>query len=99
MLSGQKKHRFSIQFQFFLFSVQKMQFLMKLLHETTCITWGVFKSFLQCLLRRGSEAVQCEIQSEVVLSTSSDSFIVTYQLLLRLANVGHPHFKQIGTVV
>uniref|UniRef100_A0A915PNX2 Nephrocystin-4 n=1 Tax=Setaria digitata TaxID=48799 RepID=A0A915PNX2_9BILA len=52
---------------------------------------------LKFLLRHGSEAVQADIQSAVVLNNFPEPFIVTCQILLRLANVGHPTVKQIDS--
>uniref|UniRef100_A0A1I7VUK3 Transcription initiation factor TFIID subunit 2 n=1 Tax=Loa loa TaxID=7209 RepID=A0A1I7VUK3_LOALO len=52
---------------------------------------------LKSLLRHGSEAVQADIQSAVVLSFPESS-IITCQVLLRLANIGHPCLKQIDSM-
>uniref|UniRef100_A0A1I8EYD5 Nephrocystin-4 n=1 Tax=Wuchereria bancrofti TaxID=6293 RepID=A0A1I8EYD5_WUCBA len=53
---------------------------------------------LKFLLRRGSEAVQVDIQSAVVLSNFPEPSIITCELLLRLASVGHPCFKQMDSI-
>ncbi|VIO98659.1 Uncharacterized protein BM_BM5387 [Brugia malayi] len=53
---------------------------------------------LKCLLRRGCEAIQVDIQSAVVLSNFPEPSIITCELLLRLASVGHPCFKQMDSL-
>ncbi|MCP9264690.1 Nephrocystin-4 [Dirofilaria immitis] len=51
---------------------------------------------LKSLLRHGSEAVQADLQSAVVLKCFSEPSITTCEVLLRIASIGHPCFKQIG---
>uniref|UniRef100_A0A0R3RR61 Calpain catalytic domain-containing protein n=1 Tax=Elaeophora elaphi TaxID=1147741 RepID=A0A0R3RR61_9BILA len=53
---------------------------------------------LKPLLRHGSEAVQTDVQSAVVLSSFPESSIVTCQILLRLASIGYPCFKQMDSI-
>ncbi|KAM3717023.1 Nephrocystin-4 [Dirofilaria immitis] len=50
---------------------------------------------LKSLLRHGSEAVQADLQSAVVLKCFSEPSITTCEVLLRIASIGHPCFKQI----
>ncbi|VDK74813.1 unnamed protein product [Litomosoides sigmodontis] len=52
---------------------------------------------LKFMLRHGSEAVQANIQSAVMLSNLPESSITTYQVLLRLTSIGYPCFKQIDS--
>ncbi|CAG9538867.1 unnamed protein product [Cercopithifilaria johnstoni] len=53
---------------------------------------------LKFLLRHGSEAVQADIQSVVMLSNFLDPSIITCQVLLRLTSIGYPCFKQIDSM-
>ncbi|VDO30986.1 unnamed protein product [Onchocerca flexuosa] len=53
---------------------------------------------LKSLLRHGSEAIQTDMRSAVVLNNFPESSIITCEILIRIASIGHPCFKQIDSI-